>query len=257
MSTTLTNLPKLSEALAPDLIKQMIEAETEPLKKRRDELVGSCKRFVEQHPDIDSDEKDNLATEVMAVCARFITAKTGRVDTAREVFKKPVLDATNAIGSAAKGPFADIAAAVEIAMQPIKRASINYKTAKDEKIRKENELEAKRKADEAAMLEKLASRRTSNVSMIDAAQSAADAEAARKLSTASVANLTRSHGDNAGVSSLKWKRTATVVNPALVPREYCSPDMSKINDMRGKPKTPFPVIAGIEFKDEPDLTIGR
>lgn len=255
MSTTLTNLPKLAETLAPDLIKQLIEVETEPLKKRRDELIGSCQRFAADHPTIKSDEDEALATEVLAVCQRFITAKTGQVDRTREAFKKPVLDASNAIGSAASGPFANLSTAVETAMQPVKRAQINYKTERANRIKAEREAEAQRLANQAALTEKIAQRR--GIGMVEAAQDAADAEAARKAANVSTADLTRSHGDRGGVSSLRYRRVAKIVNAALVPRQYCSPDMTLINAAKGKPGDPFPVVLGVEYEDLPDLTVGR
>lgn len=255
MSDALSNLPKLSEALAPDLIRQMIEAETEPLKKRRDELVGMCQRFGAAFPTIDNEEADQKAAEVLAVCARFITAKTGRVDAAREAFKKPVLDASNAIGSANNGPFAALSIAVETAMQPVKRASIAYKAEVARKEREKREAEAKFLEAQAKLAEKLAERR--GTGMADAAQAAVEADAARKAANVSTADLTRTHGDAVGVSSLRYRRVAKIVNAALVPRQYCSPDMTLINAAKGKAQTEFPAIPGVEFIDEPDLTVGR
>lgn len=257
MSQPFTNLPKLSEALAP--LPQMIEAETEPLKKRRDELIDSLKRFALKHPTIDSDEAEADATEMLAVCQAFIAQKSGLIDRTLEAFKKPIMDASNAIGfsvgSAKGGPFANLATPVEAAMQTVKGMQINYKVKKDREAQIAANAEAARLAEEAELAEKIAARRGDG--MADAAKIAADAEVARKATMTTTADRTRSHGDRGGITLLRWKREYRIVDAALVPREFCSPDPVKINAAKGAAKSPMPTIAGIEFSDVPDLTVGR
>jgi hypothetical protein len=263
-----SNLPKLTDLIPVDLIKQMIDREIAPLKERATELIGYVNDFIadntmimpgETEPRflIEDDGIDSEATEILGTIAKFITKKTGRVDMIREAFKRPILDAGNAIGSMENGPFAAVAVSVEAASQAIIRASINYKAEKATRIRREAEAEAKRKADEAEMAERLASAGSNTVTMADAAVAAQQAEDARQVATARPADLTRTHGDQVGTTSLKYK-----------------PDHVKIAAAMGKPGTPFPVIAGVTFEDirvykivkpsdvpieycEPDLTVRR
>lgn len=256
MSQTLANTPKLPDLIPLKLIEQIIEAEIAPLKLRAEELIGMCKRFVEAFPTIETAEADAKAAEVAAVVQRFITVKTGRLDVARIALKAPILAADTAIGSLAKGPFARLATNVEAAFQPVKRASIGYKAKIDRETRETAQAEAKRKAEEARLAEQSAER-GGLATMQDAADAAQASEAAQKIADRSTSDMTRTHGDGVGTTSLRYKRVATIINPGLVPREYCSPSQSKIDEARGAAHTPFPVIAGVSFEDVPDLTVRR
>lgn len=248
------NLPSLAKLLPIETVKAAIAAEIEPLRQRADELIGSCKRFSEAYPTIPDDEADAKAAEILAVVQRF-TSKSGRVETARVALKAPIQAADTAIGSLAKGPFAGVVTSVLTAAASVERASINYKVGKERAAREATQAEAKRKADEAALTEKLAARgRTSYDEAAAAAQAADDAQ---KAASATAATLTRTHGDQAGVTSLKYKRVATIINPGLVERRYCVPSQSLIDEAKGKPGTPIPVIAGVVIEDVPDLTVRR
>ena len=46
------------------------------------------------------------------------------------------------------------------------------------------------------------------------------------------------------------KRTVTVLDEKLVPREYLSVDMAKLNAIKGAVGTAFPEVAGVKFEDE-------
>ena len=205
------NLPALKDLIPPDTIKALIAVEIEPLKERAEELIGSCKRFAEAYPTIDDDEADAKAAEILAVCQRF-TSKSGRVEGARVALKAPILQADTAIGSLQKGPFAAVAISVEAAVSVIVRASTNYKVAKETRRREAALAEAKRLADEAALAERMAERgRGSFDDAAAAAQASADAQ---RLAGARSADLTRSHGDGVGTTSLRYKRVATIISPA-------------------------------------------
>lgn len=254
MSQT-TNLPKLPDVLPLALVQQIIEADTTPLRERADELVASCRRFIEAYPAIETPDADAKAAEILAVVQRFI-GKSGRVETARVALKAPILAADNAIGSLTKGPFARIVISVEAAASAITRASINYKAKVERETRERAQAEAKRLAERSRIAEESASR--GGVGTFEqAADAAVAAEAYEKIADSKTADLTRTHGDGVGTTSLRYKRVVTIIAPADVPRVYCSPDMSLITRGAGKAGDPIPTIAGVKIEDVPDLTVRR
>lgn len=140
------NLPSLRDLLLAETIDALIAAEIEPLDVRAAILVDSCARFVAAFPEIKTGDDDAKAAEVLAVCNRFV-GNNGRVDKAREEFKRPILDASNAIGSATRGPFAAVADKVRQAMKPIADASIAFKRRQEAASRQIWDPEATRSAD--------------------------------------------------------------------------------------------------------------
>lgn len=263
------NLPKLPDLIPPAVINAVIEAEIEPLKARAAELIEDCNAFIADHPTIENDDDDATAAEVLATVQRF-TSKSGRVETVRVALKAPVLAADTAIGSMAKGPFAGVIVSVEAVAQKITRASTNYKVTKDARARAEREAaaraerEAARKAEEAAV----AGRATYE----DAAQAAEVAEKAEEAASAKPAELTRVHGENAGTSSLRWKRTFQIEAPHLVPRHLCVPNEALIRASLA-PASPThdetwialpdgkwgrrDIVPGCLVIDEPDLIVRK
>lgn len=251
------NLPDLSAILSPEVISILIGIEIEALRPRADELVASCRRFLDAHPTIDSDEIDATAAQVLATCQRFYMTKTGRVDAARVAFKAPVLAADNAIGSLTKGPFANVVQPVMNVTALITKLSVDYKVKKDTAERARRKAEADRLAAEAEMTARLATSGSGVVSLDDAVAAAQTAEKAQEAADVKPAELTRAHGDALGTSSLRYKRTVTVVEPAKVDRAYCVPDLALLTRAAGKAGTPLPIIAGCSISDVPDLTVRR
>jgi hypothetical protein len=246
-----TTLPEL---IPKSTILSLIAADIAPLRTRADELTGSCKRFIEAHPTIDDDDADALATRILSLVQRLKTQSSE----ARDTFKRPILDAGNLVGSDKNGPYFAVAVSVESVSQAITRASLNYKLAKNARIEAAAKAEAKALADEAALAEKMAARGSSTVNYADAATSAKAADDAQKVVDARPADRTRvAGGDGYGVSSLRYKRVATVVDASIVPRNLCTPSQSLIDAAKGKPGTPFPVTPGVSYEDVPDLTVRR
>lgn len=250
------NLPDLSEILSADLMAVLIGNEIEPLKERADELIASCRRFSIAHPSIGSDETDALAAQVLATCQRFVS-KSGRVETARTEFLKPIREASTAVGSYERGPFAAIVQAVNKVTNTISAASIKYKQEKEAAERKRRQAEADRLAHEAVLTEQLATQGSKTVSLDEAVVAAEAAEQAQEAANARPADLTRSHGDLAGTSSLRYKRIVTIVEATKVDRIYCVPDLSLLTRAAGKAGDPLPIIAGCSVSDVPDLTVRR
>jgi hypothetical protein len=255
MSTT-TNLPKLPDILPLKLVEQLIDAELAPLRERADALTASCKRFIAAHPAITSSADDALAAEVLAVVQRF-TSASGRVEQARVALKAPILAADNAIGSLKKGPFARLAESVDVAATAIRKASLAYKVKVEAETRAAAQEEAKKRAAEAALAEKLAARQNSTVTYEDAATAHQAAEAAQMIADARPAELTRSHGDGIGTTSIRYRRIVTIVEPHNVPRQFCVPDLALLTRAAGKAGDPLPAIAGVSISDVPDLTVRR
>lgn len=255
LAPTTHNLPDLATILAPDTIAAMLGKEIEPLKERADELISSCRRFIAAHPTIGNDEADALAAQVLATCQR-LTSKSGRIETARIEFLKPLRATTTTVGSYERGPFAAIIQSVDAVAGIISKASIAYKQAKEAEERKRRQAEADKAAAEARMAEELATRGSKTVSLDDAVTAAEVAEKAQEAASVKPAEMTRARGDALGVSSLKYRRKFTVMQPDKVGRALCSPDDSKIRAAIGKAGSPLPVLDGIYVFDEPEITIG-
>jgi hypothetical protein len=261
--------PDLAEVLSPAEVQRMIDAaldkepiglDGQPLKSIRarvTDLVSMCKRMMERHPTINAPEADVQATEVLTAVLAFNAKKSGRVSRALEELKRPIIDAGKKIGSDENGPFANIVANVVAAEMPVRRAQIAYKQQVENERRKAAQAEADQKAAEAAMAEKLASRGHGLVTMEDAATAFAQSDAAQRVADSSAADLTRSKGDQAGTSSLRYKRNARIVDPSLVPRHLCVPSQSLVDAIRGEPRSSFPTVPGVVFEDVPDLTVRR
>lgn len=250
------NLPDLASTLAPDAVAALIDIEKAPLEARAEALIASCKRFLAAYPRVISDEIDGKAAELLAVCARM-TTKSGRVETARVAFKAPIAAADNAIGSMVRGPFANIIASINAAVEPIAKSSTAWKVAEDLRKRKAAQAEADRLAAEARMAEELATTGSKAVSLDDAVAAAQAAEKAQEAASVKPAELTRTHGDALGTTSLRYKRIVTIVEPAKVDRQYCVPDLSLLTRAAGKAGSPLPIIAGCSVADVPDLTVRR
>jgi len=265
--------PTLAELIPPPVIKALIDAEIAQLKARAEELIGSCKRFTAAHPTIETDEQDGIAAEILAVVQRFISG-SGRVEAARVALKAPILAADNAIGSLKKGPFAAVAVSVEAVASAVNRASLNYKVAKEKKVREAAQAEADRQAELSRMAEKSAD--TGGTMTYDDAIAAAEAsDDARRVAESKPADLTRIKGSDVGTTSLKWKRSAIVTTASLVPREYCDYSQPKIDAATGPAQSAHevadgwkdigndvwerahPTIPGVVVRDAPDLTVRR
>jgi hypothetical protein len=216
------NLPRLDEILTPDVVQDLIDAELEPLIRRAAELIAMCGRFREAYPEITSIEADAKAAEVLAVCQRM-TAKSGRVETARVALKAPILAASDAIGSDKRGPFATIIGRIEEAVRPIAAATVVYKQKVEDRARAEI-------PEDGNIFDTL--------DVIDA----------------KTADLTRVHGE-VGTTSLKYVRRVTIEDPDAVERIYCVPDPALLKKAAGKPGTPIRAIKGCFIEDVPDLNI--
>jgi hypothetical protein len=248
------NLPPLAELIPIAVIDAQIDAVKAPLAARRDELVASGQRFITAHPTIESDETDALAAQVLAVLARY-SGKSGPVETARIELLKPLRAAVTLIGSYERGPFANLIDSVESIAITIRKASIAFKQAKEAEVRRVRQAEADRLAAEARKAEEEALK--GRASLDDAAAAYEGAEKAQEAAEAKPAELTRSHGDALGTTSLRYKRIVTIVEPAKVDRAYCIPDLGLLTRAAGKPGTVLPVLAGCSVADVPDLTVRR
>lgn len=259
MSEVRSNIPTIDEALPRVLVEQIVENTIRPLNARADELIEDCRAFTADCPTITSDEQDAEAAEILGTIAPFVTDKTGRVDRARIALKAPILAASEIIDGkrGVVGPFAAIVERVGKVAAPIRVASIAYKQEKADRIRKAAQIEAARQTAEARMAEQLASKGSSLVTFEDAARAQEKADDAWKIADAKPAELTRSHGDAVGISSLRYKRVVTITAPHLIPRQYCMPSDTLLRAAAGAAESPIPAIPGCEIVDVPDLTVRR
>jgi len=248
-------LEPLSEVLSEVRVNLMLAAELQPLEERAEVLAESCARFVAAIPVITTEEQDEKATEIMAVCQRF-TAKNGRVDAARVAFKAPVLAAQKAIDTS----FPAVAGIVSAAVAPIAAASTQYKVQKEAKVRAAREAEAARLREEALKAEQAAeaARQAQSAEKFAAAQVAWEAaEKAQAAAQAKPADLTRTRGQDFGQSGLTYDRVVTIEAPHLVPAQYCVPSPELLKHAAGKPGSAIPVIPGVKIVDVPKMRVGR
>lgn len=264
--------PSLSELVSAAIVDTLINAELdrEPLspeggnlksiRAREQELIDMCKRFITEHPTIDSDDVESMATAVLSTCVKF----PGRVDNARTALKKPVWDAGVAIDAAFKkfgtqmvvrplnGPAKDRRAAPFTLAEQINAIMVAYKDKKDEEIRAKAQAEADELAAQAKVTEQLACAGSSMVTFEDAAEIATKAAAAQEVASAPAAALTRSTGADHGSASRKRVRVFTIINPGLVPRNLCVPSDALIREAVGKADGPMPIIPGVSIEDQTD-----
>ncbi len=245
--------PTFAELLRSDLVADIIENETTPLKERAKELVNSCRRFIATHAVIETYEQDEIATSILAQCKRFTTAKSGQVDLRRIAVKAPILAAAQAIDHA----FQPIAVDVSVAAESLTALSIPYKLAEEARIRNEAIARAKAERDAAEAAEAMARAGSTVVTLNDAAKAHAAADKADVVAHAKPADLTRTRGQDFGMSSLRYKRVVTIENPAAVDRKYCIPDFAALTRAAGKAGTPIPMLAGCKIEDVADLTVRR
>lgn len=250
------NLPPLAELLAPEMVAQHIDVVTRPLKVLADKWAEACARYIAAHPEITSADQDAVAAELLAGCQRITATKTGKIDAARIALKAPVLDAQRAIDAA----FPSIAAIVTKAAAPVAALSVAYKQSVEKRQREEAAAAAAAKQAEIDRLaaEAEAAKPQEQVVIYGALSDAYEAQdQARAIETAKPADLTRAHGDAAGVSSLQYERIVTVTAPHLVPRAYCVPSEAMLKAAAGKAGSPIPEIPGAKIEDRPKLRVGR
>jgi hypothetical protein len=255
------NLPKLADLLSEETMKALIEAETEGLLLRDRALVDSCVRFLDAFPKIEDEEGEAKATEVLATIQKFVS-KSGRVETARVAFKRPVLEAETSIDQAFR-TIGDRLKTRPVGQRrhPYTYAEmiglrvVEYKSEVNRKLLAEQEAEFNRLAAEATKKERAADR--GRGSHQDAADAAARAEKAHDAVVAPPAARTRTHGSDFGTTSLAKKRVFDVITPSAVPREYCVPSDSLIRAAVGKAGDRMPIIPGVSIRDEDDLTVRR
>jgi hypothetical protein len=268
--TELVSETVIAEHIAAELDREPDSPDGGKLRSIRDrdvELEGMLKRLLAAHPKIETDAVESLISQALAECGDF-AGGTGRVEKAREALKRPVWNAGKQIdekfgkfgnqleirpptGPANKRRQAPFTLAEQINMR-----LAAYKDEKATRIRLAAQAEAKAKADQAALLERMASRGSSTVTLEDAAEAQRASDAAQAIADAPAAALTRSHGGDFGTTSLRRIRTFTVVNPGIVPRHLCVPSDALIREAIGKADGPMPKIEGIEISDISDLNRG-
>lgn len=189
---------------AAELLRQDLEAATEGLRVRRDELLAAVERVP---PEVDSDD---LAGKV-ADFVKQLMAVHKAAEAARVGAKEPHLEASRVVD----GYFKAITEPLFAAKQKIEARLTLWqrKKAEEERRRREAEERARRKeadrqAKEAADAAKAAVTGEGTVDQAItsdalARQAEADVEAARKSAAAKPAELSRTRGDYGATASLR------------------------------------------------------
>lgn len=255
--------------IADELDRKIVDPETgkeaPSIRERDPELTDSCKRFLQKYPKIETDEVNETAAAILKACNRF-AGDSGRVERAREVLKRPVLDAGKAIdGAFAKfgtqlgvrslsGPMKDRRKAPYTLAETILNMSAVYGDEKAAKIQESQQAEADAANERARLTEEMATKGSGLVTFEDAANAASAADDHQRAADASLADRSRVKTEIA-TTSVKYKRIATIIDPSLVPREYCIPSQSLIDAAKGAAGSSIPTIPGVTFADERDMNI--
>jgi membrane protein involved in colicin uptake len=205
----------LHQALDPDVLRKQILRDYANLTTRRDELLAAFERFkIKTEKGIADDDTQGKGGDFI----RQIKAAVNVADTARELVKKPILEASRLVDGHFKREL----------IEPMERAATEatarlttYAKAKAEKARALAQAEAKRIADEAAALA-LKAARDMDTDALDAAIAAEEqaADAAAAAAKAPTAELSRVRSDYGSAVSLGGTWTYEVTDKTLVPREY-------------------------------------
>jgi len=176
--------------------------------------------------------------KVLDAKKKEVTAEAGDFVKSVNGFVKMFTDDLGAIELSLKKKIGDYQYKVELERREQERKAKEAAEALQEKLREEAE-EANRKAREEAMrkAEEEAKARAASQTEIDAAKAKAE-EAARKIEIEAPTVMApvipvqqKAVHTETGTSSYQvktWK--AEVMDAEIVPREFCSPDMKKIND---------------------------
>jgi uncharacterized membrane protein YqiK len=231
----LSSRPVLSlEAVRPKFSEYLIRVEkmkrdAENVEVENDEslkyavaLGGEAKKIVKG---LDAKRKD-----VTAEASDFVKSVNG--------FVKMFTDSLDTVEKTLKKKIGDYQYKVELERREQERKAREATEALQRKLREEAE-EANRKAREEAarIAEEAARARAASQAEIDAARKKAEEEAKRNEIEAptvmapvipEVQKVTHTETGTSSYQVKSWK--AEIINEAEVPREYCSPDMRKIND---------------------------
>ena len=234
------------------------------IRDRDVQLVAMARRFLKAYPRIDDDEGERIATEVLHTCGRFVGA-SGRIEKARVEMKAPVLAAGKQIDEAfgrfgndlivrpLTGPPRGRRIAPLTLAEQVANRLIEKKERDDARIREAAEKEAERLEQEAQVARDLAAKGSNTVTAEDVAETEAAAKKQQELAAAPMNKLTRTSGNLAGSTSGKRVRIFEIIDPALVPREFCEPSDRLLRAGVGAADSPIPVIPGIAIRDETDL----
>lgn len=269
------NLPDIHEILHAETIAALIEAELDrtatsvdgnqiPSLRARDQaLVSMCHRFLRAYPRVTTEEVAKIAADVLHTCQAFASG-TGRLERTREAFKAPVLAAGRQIDAAfgklgqllivrpLNGPPRGRRIAPLTLAEQISERMITFIEEEERKKREAAEAEAKRLEEQAQLARDLAAKGPA-VTQEDVTEVEKQASAQRRAAAAPVNEITRVAGNMAGSVSGRRVRTFTIVNPALVPRNLCTPDERLIRAFIGAADSPIPEVPGLTIKDVTDL----
>lgn len=182
----------------PDLVKRASE-----LADMKDRVPAS----------VDNEDDANEISTAIRQCAAFEKASEG----ARVGEKEPYL----AGGRAVDGFFQNLAKPVTAVKTSLLRVRTAYDMAVADRERKRRQEEAAKAAEEAARLARDAETAREKT---QAAVAVAVAEDAHQATRVKPAELTRTRTDEGVVTSLRSEWRHEVIDPALVPREYCVPE---------------------------------
>lgn len=223
-------------------------------------LVAAAKKWLEEHVKGVLDDDDMAAaTEQVAQLLTVLDAYHGKPASAHTKAKEPFLKGGRIVDEVMN---VELAGPIREAADSIKKPMHAYADAKRKRMEQEaKDLAAKQAAEAIARQAALTSKSTDEdlFKAMEAEQEAVDA-AARAATPMSKASQVR--GDLGGMSNLRGKWKARIVNEDLVPRSLMMPNMEaielKMNQSKDK-KTgvPVAVIPGVEIFLDTTLSIRK
>jgi hypothetical protein len=225
--------------------------------KEMDTLVSAANNWVLRHQKIENDEEQGLATEQVAQLLTALDAYHGKPGSIHTVAKEPFLKGGRIVDAVLN---VELAGPVRAAIEDLKKPMKAYAEAKAKWKREAEQAEMDRRANEAFEQARNFASAGDMQAAMQADQDALDTLALGAQASISKASQTR--GDLGGLSNLRGKWKARVVNICLVPREFMMADLSliefKMNQSKDK-KTGAPAIEikGVEFFQETSLSIRR
>jgi hypothetical protein len=184
-------------------LAEVLDDETQTLRDRRDELLGSASRAPAV---VEDDESAGKVADLV----RLISACHKNAEAARVSSKEPYL----AAGRLVDATYKKITDPLDAAKRKLESVLTLFQRRKAEEERLRREAEARRQREEEDRLRKEAAERAAKIETpedLDAAiaietaatQASADANAAQKAAEAKPADLSRARGDLGAVASLR------------------------------------------------------
>ena len=222
--------------------------------KEMDTLVSAANTWVLRHQKIENDEEQGVATEKVGQLLDALDGYHGKPGSVHTLAKEPFFKGGRIVDAVLN---AELAQPVREVIDNLKKAMKIYAEAKAKRLREIEAAEAKRLADELAAEAKRLAEQGKLEEAMQAEQDAVDIEVA----PATISKASQTRGDLGGLSNLRGKWKARIVDEDKVPRVLMMPDLAvielRMNQSKDKSGTPGTAPPGVEYYLETSLSVRR